>query len=194
MRDLDITKKYDLSQLDDEQLQAVLDWLKDNDTGWDNSHIGRLKSSFCILHNEYGEWKLQTLKGNETNAIELFEEELKTYQITEYSTGDFGDLGIKQGIIQATTKDQAWLFHKKSNGLREQEKGFFSFDEIKNKNTAETLIEKGYLAKDTSSIDFKKELPNITFTQDNSVYDDILLLIEKGKQHGLKIVVTFEKL
>lgn len=29
---------------------------------------------------------------------------------------------------------------------------------------------------------------------DNSIYDDILSLIEKGKQHGLKIVVTFEKL
>lgn len=194
MKKLDRTKKYDLSQLNDEQLQAVLDWLKENDTGWDNCHIDKLKSSFCILSNDYGEWKLQTSKGNETNTLELFDEELKTYQITEYLTGDFGDLGIKQGIIQATTKDQAWLFHKESNGLQEQEKGFFSFDEIKNKNTAETLIEKGYLVKDTSSIDFKKELPNITFTQDNSVNDDILSLIEKGKQHGLKIVVTFEKL
>lgn len=104
MRDLDRTKKYDLSQLDDEQLQAVLDWLKENDTGWDNSHIGRLKSSFCVLHYEYGEWKLQTLKGNETNALELFDND------------------------------------------------------------------------------------------DNSVYDDMLSLIEKGKQNGLKIVVTFEKL
>lgn len=121
--------------------------------------------------------------------------ELKTYQITEYSTGDFGDLGIKQGTIQATTKDQAWLFHKESNGLQEQEKSFFSFDEIKNKNTAKSLIDKGYLVKENLDIDFKKELPNITFTQDETnIYDDMLLLIEKGKQQGLKIVVTFEKL
>ena len=29
---------------------------------------------------------------------------------------------------------------------------------------------------------------------ETSIYDDMLLLIEKGKQQGLKIVVTFEKL
>lgn len=103
MKDLDNTKKYDLSQLNDEQLQAVLDWLKENDTGWDTCHIDKLKGSFHILYNSYREWKLQTSKGNETNALELF-------------------------------------------------------------------------------------------NNDNSVYDDMLSLIEKGKQHGLKIVVTFEKL
>lgn len=32
------------------------------------------------------------------------------------------------------------------------------------------------------------------FDDDTSVYDDMLSLIEKGKQQGLKIVVTFEKL
>lgn len=32
------------------------------------------------------------------------------------------------------------------------------------------------------------------FEEETSIYDDMLSLIEKGKQHGLKIVVTFEKL
>ena len=104
MKLLDKNKKYDLSQLNDEQLQAVLDWLKENDKGWDTCHIDHLKGDFHILSNDYGEWKLQTSKGNETNAFELFN------------------------------------------------------------------------------------------ADDNSVYDDILSLIEKGKQQGLKIVVTFEKL
>ena len=94
MKPLDITKKYDLSQLNDEQLQDVY------------------KATFtpmCIIKCDYlyfdeDKWFFTTNnKGNTTNALELFKE-------------------------------------------------------------------------------------------NKSVYDDILSLIEKGKQHGLKIVVTFEKL
>ena len=104
MKSLDITKKYDLSKLNDEQLQIVLDWLKENDTGWGITDLDYFKyglHKYHLLFNNDFVWG----KGleNTTNALELFEE-------------------------------------------------------------------------------------------NESVYDDMLSLIEKGKQHGLKIVVTFEKL
>lgn len=100
--ELDRTKKYDLSQLNDEQLQAVLDWLKENDTGWEDKEIENIKTSFYVLGYSCDEWIFERID-YATNALELFNDE-------------------------------------------------------------------------------------------TSVYDDILSLIEKGKQQGLKIVVTFEKL
>lgn len=166
MKPLDKNKKYDLSQLNDDQLQAV----------YKETFTPRHIKCDYLYFDEDKWWFTTDRKGCLTNALELFEEELKNYQITEYATGDFGDLGIKKGVIKAKDKDHAWLLHKESKGLKDSEKGLFSFVEV------------------PENINFKKELPNITFTQNESIYDDMLSLIEKGKKHGLKIVVTFEKL
>lgn len=106
--ELDKTKKYDLSQLNDEQLQAVLDWLKKNDTGWGDVDITRFRRNSGGYNLRYDE-------------------------------------------------DFAWHW----------------IDEME-------------YDKATNALEL--------FSDDASVYDDMLSLIEKGKQHGLKIVVTFEKL
>lgn len=107
MKNLDKTKKYDLRQLNDEQLQAVLDWLKDNDKDWENKSIGVFKPSYL------------------SHSLAFFDPDFKI----------FGD-------IDETCTNALELFND----------------------------------------------------EETSIYDDILSLIEKGKQQGLKIVVTFEKL
>lgn len=192
MRDLCTTKKYDLSHLNDGQLQSVLDWLKENDEGWrclniiQHKYLSFLNTIFDNVVISSGWYNSSHLTGELTNALELFEEELKTYQITEYSTGDFRDLGIKQGTIQATTKDQAWLFHKESNGLQEQEKGFFSFVEVNQEPN-------GYEITVNNMGRVEPKYPNYSCDK-SDVYERADKLMQDGKQHGLKIVVTFEKL
>lgn len=132
MKPLDKNKKYNLSQLNNEQLQAVLDWLKENDKGWGLVRICAIKDSFLSYSNDG--WKWSSFERNVTNALELFEEETP----------------------------------------------------LKGSVTVKTEVPR--------NIDFKKELPNITFTQNENIYQRADQLMQDGKQHGLKIVVTFEKL
>ena len=70
--ELNKSKKYDLSQLNDEQLQAVLDWLKENDKYWDSFPITEFKTVKTIFFDGY-EWKC--FEEDPVNALELFEED-----------------------------------------------------------------------------------------------------------------------
>lgn len=95
--ELDKTKKYDLRQLNDEQLQAVLDWLKENDTGWNNRSIKVFKPSYLSSPlSFYGpDFKISgPLDETCTNALELFNDESDVYKIAH----NLIEKGKQQGL------------------------------------------------------------------------------------------------
>lgn len=96
MRDLDRTKKYDLSQLNDEQLQAVFDWLKDNDKFWDHYPVAEFKTGKTIFFDGY-EWMFSS--EDPVNAIELFNDESDVYKIAR----DLVEKGKQQGLKVVVT-------------------------------------------------------------------------------------------
>ncbi|AXF52372.1 MAG: hypothetical protein [Caudoviricetes sp.] len=69
---------------------------------------------------------------------------MKIFNVTEYSVGDFGDLGENKGIVKAENQDQAWLIYKESNNLRNEDKPFVSFSEIKIINKEKILTEEQF--------------------------------------------------
>lgn len=141
MKDLDRTKKYDLSQLNDEQLQAVLDWLKENDTGWEEVDLinfsYRVKDTYLIYPLDGWYWSVS--KDDLTNAIELFDERLSNVKVDLKTPSD--------------------LTNKQREAL----------------------------------ISMFDEQPNYSCDK-SDIYQRADQLMQDGKQHGLKIVVTFEKL
>lgn len=84
MKDLDRTKKYDLSQLNDKQLYTILDWLKVNDDDWGCFNIADLRriSGDYNLHCNKGLWYWINKKNcyEVTNALELFDNKLPPYK------------------------------------------------------------------------------------------------------------------
>ena len=70
MKVLDKSKKYDLTHLNDEQLNSVLKYLQHNDINWYKFTIENLRSKPFLCYDYY-EWN-QYLGSNATNAIELF--------------------------------------------------------------------------------------------------------------------------
>lgn len=49
LKPLDKTKRYDLSELNDEELLCVLNWLKENDKGWGGTTLGNITECKNIL-------------------------------------------------------------------------------------------------------------------------------------------------
>lgn len=86
MKDLDKNKKYDLSQLNDEQLKYVLDWLKEN-FEWDkNMFFSVFKEDLDIYFLRYYKhnWSWSRDSENITNALVLFgEDSLKNSLLQE---------------------------------------------------------------------------------------------------------------
>lgn len=61
---------------------------------------------------------------------DLDKENIKTFSIREYSTGDFMDLGSDAGIIKAKDIDNAWELYKETHRLKDNERGFYSLKEV----------------------------------------------------------------
>lgn len=177
MKPLDKNKKYDLSQLNDEQLQTVLDWLKENDT-WKEKHIKHFfENNFSVLVYDIDvkEWFMSKEKIYSVNAIELFEFDLKEYQVIEYESIESDALGVKKEIILAINKKDAWIKYKELKGLDDSHKKLFLFRDI----ITQRIIDDGFYLRNIET---------------EMIYERADKLMQEGKQHGLKIVVTFEKL
>ena len=77
MKKLDRNKKYYLGNLSDEQLCVVLQWLKENDNGWEDVSLFGFKNSLetSFLIYPLDGWYWSTSKEDAVCATELFEPE-----------------------------------------------------------------------------------------------------------------------
>lgn len=92
MKELDKTKKYGLSKLNDEKLREIFHWLQKND-GWYGLKLSLFKEyidKYCLYyHGNVKKWYFTTDMYNSTCATELFtdhipEVEKKSEQATAY--------------------------------------------------------------------------------------------------------------
>lgn len=103
MKPLDKTKKYDLNKLSDEQSDELLNWLKENDKGWDDVTLSCFKrglDNVVLVFNKGWTWDYGF--ENSTCATELFEsvEDLHRKML------ELMELGKQQGIKVVVTFDK----------------------------------------------------------------------------------------
>lgn len=81
MKDLDRTKVYDLSDLNEKQRKALYDWLVENDVNWSyvpKRDFAKNSNDFLFYDGVEWDWVPEShIDDNQviTNALELFEEE-----------------------------------------------------------------------------------------------------------------------
>lgn len=187
MRDLCTTKKYDLSQLNDEQLQAVLTWLKEDDIGWrclniiQHKYLSFLNTIFDNVVISSGWYNSSNLTGDLTNALELFEEEPNGCEITFNS---MGRVEPKYPNYNQDEKNRDIWEELNTHHLQwdENRKGFFWTERP-------DYTERLRKYRQQKTIDVLED-----FKSQENIYERADKLMQDGKKHGLKIVVTFEKL
>lgn len=59
---------------------------------------------------------------------DMMYQQLKSYTVTEYSSGDFGDLGNKVGTIEAISKEEARKEWQKLKNIRNSEMLYYYFN------------------------------------------------------------------
>lgn len=72
--------------------------------------------AFDIAYESYG-----------PQVHDMLYQQLKTYTVTEYSTGDFGDLGNKVGTIEAVSKEDARKQFQKLKNTPNSEMPYYDF-------------------------------------------------------------------
>lgn len=111
MKNLDKTKAYDLRYLNDEHLEYLLCWLRNNDKGWGGYNISVLKKYGLLgFKEDFNCWVLDYLNKEieTTSALELFE-----LQIGDTFELQIGDTFEYNGYIcEVKEPIKRWYFIK----------------------------------------------------------------------------------
>ena len=75
------------------------------------------ESAFDVAYDSYG-----------PQVNDMMYQQLKTYKVTEYSSGDFGDLGNKIGTIEAVSKEDARKQWQKLKNIPDSHMPYYDFN------------------------------------------------------------------
>ena len=184
----------DISKLRGEEIKEVATILINNK---EEISVSSIKSTFRILEADknfnflsyhhgskspfWGEFAMGLFIKDKTE-IDLSEfrqlfpdkgEEEKTFTITEFSVGDFGDLGNVIGTIKATSKESAKTLFQKMRKISDSNIAFYSFSEVK---TFDTTSKEVLQVENNGWIEVNNSLPLCTSTGDwDGKQSDIIL-------------------
>lgn len=74
------------------------------------------ENAFDVAYDSYG-----------PQVHDMMYQQIKSYTVTEYSSGDFGDLGNKIGTIEAVSKEDARIHWQKLKNIPDSEIRYYDF-------------------------------------------------------------------